>query len=121
MPSRPPRPCRKRGCRETTLDKSGYCETHKPGEDGWSKWQGGKSDTERGYGWSWRKLRKQVLERDCYLCQECLRNGRTTEGNQVDHIKQKAQGGTDDMENLQTLCKPCHEVKTATENKGGAG
>lgn len=121
MPSRPPRPCRKRGCKETTLDKSGYCETHKPEEDNWSKWQGGKSDTERGYGWSWRKLRKQVLMRDSYLCQECSRNGRTTEGCQVDHKTPKSQGGTDDMENLQALCIPCHKDKTDKESRGGAG
>jgi 5-methylcytosine-specific restriction enzyme A len=33
----------------------------------------------------------------------------------ADHIKPKAEGGTDDRENYQGLCKPCHDVKSAAE------
>ena len=69
----------------------------------------------RGYGSSWDKLRKRILARDKYLCQQCKRNGRITAGNQCDHIKPKAQGGTDDEQNLETLCRPCHEAKTISE------
>jgi len=32
---------------------------------------------------------------------------------QVDHIIERADGGTDEIDNLQTLCVPCHQVKTA--------
>lgn len=37
------------------------------------------------------------------------------QGKIVDHIKSKAHGGDDSPTNLQTLCAPCHNHKTATE------
>ena len=49
------------------------------------------------------------------LCEECLRLGFVTAGCDVDHIKSKAKGGTDDLENLQLLCKECHKKKTQEE------
>jgi 5-methylcytosine-specific restriction protein A len=75
-------------------------------------WKGGNT-TQRGYGHAWRKIRKRVIQRDKHLCQSCLSQGRYTQGNEVDHIKPKAHGGTDDMDNLQTLCHPCHKAKTS--------
>jgi 5-methylcytosine-specific restriction protein A len=70
----------------------------------------------RGYGSAWDRLRAQVLKRDSHLCQPCLRNGRVYPATQVDHIKPKAKGGTDDLANLEAICPPCHEAKTAAEN-----
>lgn len=66
----------------------------------------------RGYGTAWDKLRVFVLRRDVGLCQPCLRNNRTALANAVDHIVPKAKGGTDDMENLEAICGPCHHDKT---------
>lgn len=66
----------------------------------------------RGYGTAWEKLRKRILARDKHLCQQCKRDGRVTAANQVDHIKPKAKGGTDDESNLEALCRPCHDAKT---------
>lgn len=72
----------------------------------------------RGYGSRWDKLRRQILARDSYLCQACLRQGRITalcvrpRDHAVDHIIPKAQGGTDDERNLQSLCEPCHAAKS---------
>lgn len=77
-----------------------------------------KTASERGYGNDWRKLRQEILLRDKGLCQECRRRGRLTKATHVDHIKPKADGGTDDPVNLQSLCKTCHEVKTIRENGG---
>jgi 5-methylcytosine-specific restriction protein A len=34
----------------------------------------------------------------------------------VDHIKPKANGGTDDETNLQSICEACHKEKTRKEN-----
>ena len=77
-----------------------------------------KSASERGYGNRWRKLRKWVLDRDKHLCQACRSQGRITKATHVDHIQPKAEGGTDDMDNLQSLCEPCHQFKTIRENGG---
>jgi 5-methylcytosine-specific restriction protein A len=70
----------------------------------------------RGYGTAWDKLRKAIMARDKGLCQPCLRKGRVTAGNAVDHIQPKAKGGTDDPTNLQVICRPCHLDKTMREN-----
>ena len=62
----------------------------------------------RGYGTAWDKTRARILERDGHLCQSCLRKDRVTVGNEVHHRKPRAQGGSDDETNLQTLCHDCH-------------
>lgn len=74
----------------------------------WSK----TSRHERGYGTAWDKLRKQIMRRDCGLCQVCKAHGKLTPAVAVDHIKDKALGGTDDPSNLQAICEPCHTAKT---------
>ena len=79
-------------------------------------WQGDRgSRHERGYGADWVKLRLRILRRDGYLCQQCRRDGRPTPATDVDHIIPKAKDGTDDPDNLEALCKPCHKAKTARE------
>lgn len=75
--------------------------------------------TERGLGWRWQQRRLQALKRDAYLCQPCRVSGRTTPANEVDHIAPRAKGGTDDLINLQAICRECHEAKTA-EDEGHA-
>lgn len=77
-----------------------------------------KSRHERGYGHQWDKLRKVILTRDSYLCQACKAKGRITAASQVDHVKVKAKGGTDDPANLRSLCAPCHVDKTTRDNGG---
>lgn len=84
-------------------------------------WRGKGSRHERGYGTAWDRLRKLILQRDLHLCQPCQRNGRVTVATQVDHIKPKAAGGTDDEDNLQSICKPCHDVKTQREAEDAQG
>lgn len=83
--------------------------TRKP----WDK--GGKTRHQQGYGSAWSKLRLVVIERDRGLCQLCLARGRIAAGNQVDHKLSKAKGGTDDLDNLWLLCRPCHDRKTIEE------
>lgn len=84
---------------------------------------GSKSRHQRGYGAAWVKLRTKVLKRDCGLCQVCKRAGRVTIATQVDHIVSKANANrmkwtpqqTDHESNLQSICGPCHLVKTEEE------
>lgn len=69
----------------------------------------------RGYGATWDKLRILILSRDCGLCQVCLAIGRVTLATEVDHIKAKADGGTDDENNLRAICHPCHVAATCKQ------
>ena len=74
------------------------------------------SAASRGYGHRWQKLRMMALRRDCYICQVCgLPVGK---GGHVDHIVPLAQGGTNSLDNLQTLCATCHSRKTAQQDGG---
>ena len=53
-----------------------------------------------------------VLERDGWRCQGCGRAGRL----EVDHIVALEDGGDPwAFDNLQALCKACHQAKTRTE------
>ena len=87
-------------------------------------WADKGSRHSRGYDAAWTRLRLIILKRDLYLCQACLRKGRPTPlcvrpyDHAVDHIKPKAKGGTDDRDNLESLCAPCHEAKTITDSGG---
>lgn len=77
----------------------------------------------RGYGSEWDRLRVQILKRDNYLCQcqDCRALGRIKPASEVDHIVNKAQGGTDDPSNLQAINPDCHRVKSAREAAAGRG
>ena len=72
---------------------------------------------QRGFNYGYSSRREAILHRDNYTCQCCgKRNCRL----EVHHIKFKSNGGTDDEENLITLCKDCHEgvhAGTITLNK----
>lgn len=61
------------------------------------------------------KDRINIKTRDCGLCQECRRHGRVTLGRVVDHIKPLWDGGSDEDDNKQLLCDPCHDEKTIRE------
>lgn len=111
--------CRHPGC-SASIAAPGHCEKHKKDSIGWAK-TSTKSSTERGYGWKWQQQRKRILTRDCGLCQPCMRAGRAAVAHEVDHIIQKASGGTDDDANLQSICIHCHKAKTAAERNGGGG
>jgi 5-methylcytosine-specific restriction protein A len=39
-----------------------------------------------------------------------------TPAHAVDHITPKAKGGTDDLHNLQAICRACHLDKTLRDN-----
>lgn len=56
-----------------------------------------------------RSLRTAVMERDEYACVRCG----TRKNLQIDHIHPVEHGGTNDPDNLQTLCKSCNSAKGA--------
>lgn len=73
---------------------------------------GKASRHDRGYGSAWERTRRLALVRDGYLCLACAADNRTTVATEVDHITPKHKGGTDDLDNLQSLCTECHAAKT---------
>jgi len=92
--------------REGLTDRQARTGSH------WSDWNRGTS-TERGYGVAWRALRAQVLAAANYQCRPCAAEGFITYATQVHHIKAKADGGTDDVNNLEPVCDACHRRLTA--------
>lgn len=56
-----------------------------------------------------RDLRMAVYERDGFRCRTCG----TDEDLTLDHIWPWSRGGSDEMENLRTLCRPCNSRKGA--------
>lgn len=113
MPSRPQRACAVPGCAGLTHGR--YCEKHQDLEQAARRAkdqrfdEGRGSAAARGYGFRWRKLRLMVL-RETPLCQW---EGCSEAASEVDHIQPKRLGGTDARDNLQSLCKAHHSMKTA--------
>ena len=60
-----------------------------------------------------RTLERKVLCEQQYNCNDCGKQ--LDEYFQIDHIVRRADGGTNDRENLQALCQPCHAKKTQRE------
>ncbi|MFR9767068.1 HNH endonuclease [Nocardia sp. SC052] len=61
-----------------------------------------------------RAQAEQIRMRDNRTCQKCGKPGR-----EVDHILNVKADGTDDDDNLQVLCKDCHDAKTQGEAAAG--
>lgn len=124
MPITAARPCKRSGCRALTRHESGYCEAHQADARSGKfadRFRGSRQS--RGYGAGWEAKRQAVFARDNGLCQECLRMGIITapvgRSRICDHVTPKAEGGSDELSNLQTLCKTCSDRKTADEAARG--
>jgi len=77
------------------------------------------SSAAQGYGPAWRRLRARVLleEPTCrgYLV-AC-----SNPSQEVDHIRPRLLGGTNERDNLQGLCGSCHRRKTSDMNRERRG
>lgn len=60
---------------------------------------------QKGFDYGWSSRREAILNRDGYACQIC---GKKHTRLEVHHIIFRSQSGTDDENNLITLCEDCH-------------
>jgi len=65
-----------------------------------------------------QKFRHEIFKRDKYRCIECG-NGKKQSTLHIDHIIPISKGGTDELDNLQTLCETCNLGKNIRNWKGG--
>ena len=84
------------------------------------------SSHSRGYGAEWRKLRLLALARDFELCQMCKRAGVVTAATDVHHVVSRADCKlrglpSERLDNLESLCSPCHERETNGEPRKVTG
>ena len=81
------------------------------------KYEGMRSETTNVRSLSkWKKVRRASIERDGYRCRAC---GKAAGRFEVDHIIPLSEGGAAyELDNLQSLCRPCHFDKT-TLDRGG--
>lgn len=90
------------------LAEQAWCEVH----DGYNQGRAPAATRDPG---AYRKvpvpkaLRLRVFRRDGWRCQRCG----TAANLCVDHIHPERLGGTNDFDNLQTLCRPCNSKKGA--------
>jgi 5-methylcytosine-specific restriction protein A len=126
MPYKPLKPCNYRyePCAKLIPPDERFCDRHKTA-DSRDRAQIHGTSYDRGYDNEWRKLRLAALKRDQFICQAvddlgCKKLGIMTPAKEVDHIIPFE--GKDDpnrmkLDNLQSLCVPCHKRKTASQRK----
>ena len=113
MPRKPKHPCRYPGCPELTEGR--YCPVHQKEMD--REYNSNRPYKKLYNSSRWQGLRRYVLNKQP-LCVECLKAGVVTPATVVDHIEPH-KGNVDlfwDENNLQSLCKSCHDRKTAKED-----
>ena len=112
LPRKPLRPCKHPLC--PNLTEGNYCEEHQSEME----YKRERNSYSKLYSTSrWQRLRQYILSKEP-LCVECKKNKRIRPATVVDHIKPH-KGNKElfyDESNLQSLCKPCHDRKTAKED-----
>lgn len=58
--------------------------------------------------WAWSKQRRLALARDRTRCQLGIPGICTTIATEVDHVRPRAVGGGDELDNLRSVCHSCH-------------
>lgn len=123
MPSRAPTACRRPGCgglvRSGVCSRCGDLRAQRNAEHDDRRGDA----TQRGYDARWRRVRHLHLLAEP-LCRMCQQAGRITPAVLVDHITPIRDGGARlDDDNLQSLCRRCHDEKTVEDvrRRGGNG
>ena len=119
MPARPQRPCKHTGCKQLTREEHGFCGAHLAHHEPWKSAKE-RPAYHRWYGSTrWKKAREVFLLQNP-LCAECMRHDVLRPAVLVDHIESHRGDRIKfwDKNNWQSLCKRCHDRKTAKEDGG---
>lgn len=100
--------CRHWGCKKLIYLGDGYCDAHRPKPKQ-------STNAPLRQNAEYKKAREIILTKYPH-CQKCWMEGKLVKGS-CDHIKPLAQGGTNDVENMQSLCVSCNSSKGNKEIK----
>lgn len=107
---------RKRSCVTCgRLTWTNYCDEHQAEVDEQRRKE--KQQWRHGYDAEFFRNRRKALARDKQRCVRCGKGVPDGVPVQVDHILALRDGGTNALDNLQTLCKPHHDAKTAATRR----
>lgn len=105
MPMKPRKPCKFPGCPHLTHDD--YCDEHRTlARKRYEQYERDPA-TQRRYGTAWRKIRARYVVQHP-MCEMCQKEGRLTPVEVVHHKIELSVGGTNDFNNLMSVCKSCH-------------
>ena len=117
MATLPRKQCTHPGCCEIVT--AGRCPKHEHRKQQ-EYYENRNKDYQHLYNYRWQKYSKARLKAHP-LCEECLRQGKTTRATETDHIE--AHLGSRHKffirANHQSLCKSCHSKKTINEGSFG--
>ncbi|MEV7364259.1 HNH endonuclease [Streptomyces sp. NPDC091299] len=106
MPISPPSRCGEPGCH--ALAPEGRCDEHKR-----KAWANRSKAWGSGSTRKWREFRAERLQAEPQ-CRWCG----AKKDLEVDHIIPLSRGGSKwDPDNVQTLCEPCHEIKSEQDRR----
>jgi 5-methylcytosine-specific restriction enzyme A len=105
--------CKEYRCRNPKTTRSAYCTEHGGGQT-----DKAKANSKLYSQVAWSKIRTRQLSRQP-LCARCYSEGKVTAATVVDHVFPHRRDADAFKVNLfQSLCAPCHSLKTQDENKG---
>jgi len=105
--------CLERGCPRTSEPGSSRCAVH---ETAVERDRSRARNARRGATPAADRLYRQLVKQGSAYCEGCDA-AYLQPALRVDHRTAIADGGADDMANLQILCKWCHDEKTLRENQ----
>jgi len=112
MPTQAARPCNRGAC--TGLVRNGTCSVcgsqRRDKDRQYDQHRGTAS--QRGYDHNWAKVRRMQLA-EYPLCADCKAEGITRLASEVHHVIARRDGGTNEFDNLMSLCKSHHSQRTA--------
>ncbi|TCB18990.1 HNH endonuclease [Acinetobacter sp. ANC 5045] len=116
-PQKAKRPCIVSSCKDFATNQ-GYCDKHQDKIRTKDRERG--TAHQRGYDARWSKAREQFLA-EHPLCVECRKKNYINPATVVDHIIPHKGDKVLfwDKTNWQSLCETHHNIKTATEDRGG--